>query len=111
MIAKPEARAEDWGVLPHPIEEMQSAKILVYVEGRPDPFRGSMLVDRHPADDTLFSTVVLLSGPKTDSEPVPVRLPHEFQAAIGHPPAAGDHYSLTVPADFFDSALRQVQPS
>ena len=37
-----------------------------FVDGIPEPLSRHLLVDRHPTDDTLFSTVVLLSGLKTD---------------------------------------------
>lgn len=100
-------------MLPHPLTEMQNAKILVFVDGIPEPFHGTLVVDRHPTDDTLLSTVVLLSGLKTDGEDeagqMPVRLPHKFQAAIGAAPATSDHYSLAVPSDFFDPSPPPVR--
>ena len=111
----PEIRDSDWGVLPHPYSEMESARVLVFVEGVNKPYDGELHVVRHPTDETLFSTTVIISPLITDNPAkigqIRTRLSREYQGAIGRAPnEPSQHpYVISVPTRFFDPLPPPVQ--
>jgi hypothetical protein len=57
----PPIRDQDWGSLPFPFMEMQSADVEVRATDTSQTFNGFLWIDRHETDDNLFSAVVVIS--------------------------------------------------
>ena len=59
---KPPIPDEAWIPLPFPFLEMQGADIEITTTDTSQNYRASFWIDRHPADDKLFSPVVIISS-------------------------------------------------
>jgi hypothetical protein len=108
----PIAEDHHWGSLPYPAEEIQGARIRLEVGDGAATYSGTLQIFPKENDDALFSTIVVLSdlrgGFGKDCAQMQIRLPQEFQSAIGKAPGEDD-YSLSVPADVFKPYGAPVQ--
>ena len=97
-----------WGRLPFPYEEMNSAKILLRVERVAPPYSACLHIDRDEGSDGRFSTVVFVTHLETGDPAVIgqelIRLSAVQQGAISRtsPPDPLHPYELSLPHTCFE---------
>jgi hypothetical protein len=102
-MTNPPYRSDSWGPLPYPFKDMLRT-LSLFIGDSPAPISATLDIERHPNQEDLFSTTLILEPNFRGATVLQarVRLSADFQTAIkkDESPGALNPFQLYVPPEF-----------